>query len=96
VKGVIEYSRKLFIVLRGRIVAIALFKIFGRVIGGIWGIIATEIVGRLVDKIIKPIYKWSIRKLHVYHQSFNFKKKAIKLEEAKDEKSFNNSFDDLP
>jgi len=95
-KRVIEYSRRLFEAIRGRLIKFALLKIFGRVIGGFWGFIATEVLGRIIDKIIKPGYKWAVRKLYVAYQKTKFKKKAVKVEEAKNENDFDNSFDDLP
>lgn len=95
-KKIIEYSKVLFDNLRGRIIKFALLKIFGRVIGGFWGFLATEIIGRVVDKFLKPVYNWAIRKVYVYVNKINIKKKAVKVEEAKNENDFDRSVDDLP
>lgn len=74
---------------------VALFKIFGRVLGGPWGWIATEIGERLFTKVLKPLYQLTLRKVRVYIKKKTFKKKGKRVEEAKNENDFDSSFDDL-
>jgi len=95
-KKIIEYSKALFDNLRGRAIKFALLKIFGRTIGGVYGWMATEIIGRIIDKLLKPIYKWGIRKLYVHINKAKIKKKATKVEESKNEDDFDHAVDDLP
>ena len=94
-KRTIEILNSIFEKIKGRLLKYALFKIFGKVIGGFWGFLATEIGGRLIDKVIKPIYKYTIRKIYVAYKARQFKKSGEKVEEAKNENEFDDSFDDL-
>lgn len=95
-KRIIEILNSIFETFKGRIIKFALIKIFGRVVGGVKGYIITKIVGRLVDKVIKPAYKWATRKTYIFFKKFKFKKAGKKVEEAESENDFNDSFDDLP
>lgn len=93
---IVEISKLIFEKLKGRIIQFALFKIFGRVIGGFWGFVATEIGGRLLDKALKPAWNWIVRKIFVKIKKTEVKKKGEKVEQAKTENDFDSSFDDLP
>ena len=95
-KDFVNWTNLIFEKLKGRIVKFALFKIFGRVLGGFWGFVATEIGERTFEKILKPSFNWIVRKIHVQLKKIETRRKARRVEEAKNESDFDRSFDDLP
>lgn len=91
----IEISRAIFDQVKAYLIKGALLKIFGRVIGGFWGWIATSILGKVIEKYARPLWQKIIRGTYVFFKKIKFKKNAKKLEESESESDFDTNFDNL-
>ena len=81
--------------LRKLVIKFALKKIFGALVGGIKGFIASYILGKLWDRILKPAVLWLGRKVPIWIKRPFRKKKAKALQEAKSEADVDSAVDDL-
>ena len=82
--------------LRKLVIKFALKKIFGAVVGGIKGFIATYIIGKLWDKWLKAPTLWLGRKIPIWIKRPFRKKKAKKLQGAKSEEDVDSAVDNMP
>ena len=63
---------------------------------GFWGWLASIGVDVVIDKVFKPLYKYAENKIKLYKKKKEKEKLITKYKESKNEKEFNNTFDDLP
>lgn len=71
-------------------------KYLPKLLTGPWGWIVTIFGEKLFDRVLKPSWDFIWRKAHSSWSKFKRRKKAKKLEEAKNESDFDDAFDDMP
>lgn len=71
-------------------------KIFGAALGGIKGWVVSLVFDFVWSKYLKPGGQWALRKIEMIYRSNENAKKIKELEDAKDEKSFDDASDNLP
>lgn len=91
-----KYLKSIWPVVRTWLVKTLLKKYLPKLISGPWGWIVTIFGEKLFDKAIKPAWNWLNRKAYAITQKWKRKPKAKRLENAKTENEFDDSFDDMP
>ena len=71
-------------------------KYLPKIVSGPWGWVVTFFGEKLFDKVLKPGWNWVTRKAYALTRKWKRKSKAKKLENAKTESDFDDSFDNMP